>query len=171
MQASDRQELLDCLADGRRTLLEALDGLTEEEATRVPGEGRWSALECVEHIALVEDYLFARLLEGRCMEDTGINPGREGLIAKRGADRSRRLAAPETVKPSGRYATVAAAVADFELQRERTVRYVESCEEDLRAKLTTHPLLGAVNCYETMLMIALHPKRHAGQIREIREAL
>jgi hypothetical protein len=101
------------------------------------------------------------------MEDTGINPVREGLIAKRGADRSRRIAAPEMVKPCGTYASVAAALAAFESLRERTVRYVEGCDEDLRAKVTTHPLLGAVNCYETMLMIALHPKRHADQIREI----
>jgi hypothetical protein len=168
MRASERQELLDLLAEGRQTLLDALDGLTEEQAARAPGEGRWSALECVEHIALVEDYLFARLLDGRCVEETGINPAREGLIAKRGADRSRRVAAPETVKPRGTYSTVAAALAGFESIRERTVRYVEGCEEDLRAKVTTHPLLGAVNCYETMLMIALHPKRHADQIREIR---
>jgi uncharacterized damage-inducible protein DinB len=171
MQPFEKQELLNSMAAGRQALLDALDGITEDEAARAPAEGRWSVLECVEHVALVEDYLFALLLEGRRVDDTGINPAREGLIAKRGADRSRPVPAPDMVRPTGRYATVAAALERFLEVRERTVRYLESCDEELRSKVTTHPLLGAANCHETVLMIALHPKRHAGQIREIRAAI
>jgi DinB family protein len=171
MQAPEKQELLTLLADGRQALLDALDGITDDQAARTPAPDRWSVLECVEHIALVEQYLFARLLEGRTVAETGINPGRERLIEQRGADRSRHVAAPEGVRPGGRYATVAAALEAFLSARERTVAYLECCDEDLRTKLTTHPLLGAATCHETVLIIALHPKRHAGQIREIRAAL
>jgi len=34
-----------------------------------------------------------------------------------------------------------------------------------------HPLIGDVNCYETLLIMAIHPHRHAPQIQEIRDAL
>jgi hypothetical protein len=37
--------------------------------------------------------------------------------------------------------------------------------------MTTHPLLGPANCYEMLLMMALHPLRHVGQIEEIKAAL
>jgi hypothetical protein len=34
----------------------------------------------------------------------------------------------------------------------------------LRAKVAIHPVLGRVNCYEMLLMMAAHPRRHAEQI-------
>jgi len=62
-------------------------------------------------------------------------------------------------------------VESFLTTRQQTVRFVESCGEDLRAKPMTHPLMGAINCHEALLLIAVHPRRHALQIREIRTAL
>jgi uncharacterized damage-inducible protein DinB len=168
MEASEKQELLASLHAGRQALLEVLEGISQEEAARVPEPGRWSVLDCVEHVALVEDYLYARLLEGQRVEETGINPVRERRIRERAADRSRRVAAPDAVKPAGRYATLESALAEFLAARDRTIRYVDRCDEDLRARLTTHPLLGPANCHEMLLMIALHPLRHAAQIREVR---
>jgi hypothetical protein len=34
-----------------------------------------------------------------------------------------------------------------------------------------HPLLGPANCYEILLIIAIHPHRHVQQIREIHEVV
>src|SRR5215831_4186948 len=113
MQTSERQELLAMLAAGRQALIDALDGVTEEQAARIPAPGRWSVLGCVEHVALVEDYLFARLIEGRRVDATGIDPAREGLIRERAPSRTRRVPAPEAVVPVGRYATVAEALDAF----------------------------------------------------------
>jgi hypothetical protein len=73
--------------------------------------------------------------------------------------------------PSGRFATVDQAARAFVVSRERTLRFVQSCDDDLRAKVTQHPVIGAANCYEMLLMMAAHPYRHAVQIAEIRDAL
>jgi hypothetical protein len=51
------------------------------------------------------------------------------------------------------------------------VQFAETCQEDLRCKITSHPIIGKVNCYEMLLMIAVHPHRHAKQIEEIKAAL
>jgi hypothetical protein len=49
---------------------------------------------------------------------------------------------------------------------------VEGFSDDLRFWLTDHPLIpGPVNCYEILLMMSVHPVRHAEQIAEIRAAL
>ena len=48
------------------------------------------------------------------------------------------------------------AVQHFLSARERTSRFVEECGEDLRAKLTSHPIVGTVNCYENLLIMAVH---------------
>ena len=74
-------------------------------------------------------------------------------------------------RPTGRFDTLAEAVESFLATRERTVRFVETCDEDLRSKPMTHPLMGIINCHEALLSIAVHPRRHASQIREIRTAL
>jgi hypothetical protein len=54
---------------------------------------------------------------------------------------------------------------------EGACRSVYSCNEERRSKLTTHPIVGDVNCYETLLMMAVHSRRHALQVEEIKAAL
>jgi hypothetical protein len=176
MDAGEKQELLESLECGRQVLLAELDGLSEDLAARTPGPGRWSVRECVEHLSLVEDYLFAQLTSSQI---TASQPSqkpvgsrmRENSILKRGADRTRPLEAPEMVRPTGRFATLAEALAAFVTSRDQTVHYVRTNNEDPRARAAHHPLLGPVNCQEILLIMAVHPHRHAAQIREIRQAI
>lgn len=168
MEPEEKRELLESLAVGRQALLDAV-GEFPEEAARDASPGRWSVLECVEHVAVAEKYLLARLMEGKAAGDVAIPRQREALIRERAANRSRTVPAPESALPAGRYATLAAALADFLETRQRTIRFVSECQEDLRAKITTHPILGAATCQETLLMMAAHPLRHAKQIAEIRQ--
>jgi hypothetical protein len=170
MQPDEKADVLECLERGQRAFHESVAGVTEAQAKRAPGPGRWSMLECAEHVAVVEQYLYERLLEGRPDSAAAIPPGRETLIRQRAADRSRKVPAPEAAAPSGRYGTLAEALSAFEKARSRTVAFVEACSEDLRAKVTTHPILKTATCHETLLMMAAHPERHAKQIAEIREA-
>jgi hypothetical protein len=96
---------------------------------------------------------------------------RETLIRERGLDRTRPVESPEVARPTGRFPTLAEAIQHFIVARNRTIGFVENSSEDLRRKITTHPLIGTVNCYETLLMIAAHPHLHAEQIQEIKIAL
>jgi len=50
-------------------------------------------------------------------------------------------------------------LGSFLAAREQTVRFVEACNEDLRAKPMAHPLLGPLNCHEALLLMAVHPRR------------
>jgi hypothetical protein len=169
MQPDERTELLDWLERGRKAFRDAVAGVTEADAQRAPGPGQWSVRDCVEHVAVVEQYLFARVLEGHYDAAAAIPPGREALIRARAADRSRKVPAPEAAVPAGRYRTLEEALAAFEEARARTVEYVKVCEEDLRTKVTSHPILKTATCHEMLLMMAAHPERHAKQVAEIKE--
>jgi hypothetical protein len=57
--ATEDEEMLASLEGGPVALSAALDGVSAELALRVPGPGKWSILECVEHLALSEAYLFS----------------------------------------------------------------------------------------------------------------
>lgn len=171
MDQEEQIEILNALWRGQQVFLAALDGITEDLAAKRPGPERWSALECVEHVAVSEDFLFSRIMHAEHVGAPLINKLREAGILARGADRTRPAVSPQAVRPTGRFTNLSDAVRHFLASRAETIRYVENCSEDLRSMLTTHPLLGPVNCQETLLLIAVHPERHAKQIDEIRAAL
>ena len=170
MRPREKEKLLADLESGRQALLDVLSGVTEEMAARTPLPERWSVLQCVEHLAVSEDYLLAQIIASHSGVPM-VNEKREELIVARGLDRTRPVPSPEVGRPAGKFSTLAEAVGHFLASRERTIRFVENCEEDLRSKLTSHPIIGTANCQEMLLMIAVHPPRHVKQIEEIKAAL
>lgn len=171
METVDREQLLRLLSASRKKLLESAEGLTDEQARMRPAEDRWTVLECVEHVGLVEDVMFSAVTTKMAPEEAPADRSREQEIIRRATNRSQKIGAPETVRPGGKFATLSEALEHFERSRARTIEYVESCDGDLRAVAATHPVLGKATGQEFMLILALHPARHALQILELREAL
>jgi len=171
MNDQEKQKLLSDLEQGRQALLDSLKDVTEDLAARAPAPGSWSVLECVEHLAVSENYLFDQMMASHLAETPMVNEKREAMIGAVGLDRNRKMQSPDVGMPSGRFSTLGAALNHFQATRERTVQFVNASHEDLRRRITSHPILGTVNCYEMLLMIAVHPFRHAKQIEEIRATL
>ena len=171
MSDTDRQEILRVLEEGADALAEALKDMDEAGARTRPRPESWSALECVEHLALTETALLQRLKDARPSGSSHEDRAREAKFKDLAMNRSRRIEAPEPVVPKGRAKDIAEALKEFNATRTQTVRFVEEFPGDLRWWLTTHPLITRpVNCYEMLLLIAMHPRRHARQIEEAREA-
>ncbi len=172
MLKTEKQEILRALQVGRDALGEALAGVDEEQARRRPPGGGWSILGCAEHVAISERYLLSRLTSATRTDQALENRVREERIPVRGLDRSWPVASPEGGWPTGRFASVDEALADFDATRAETVRFVETFEDDPRRWLTDHPVIpGPVNLVEILLTMAVHPARHAKQIAEIREGM
>ncbi len=170
MREEERQAILASLEQGSTALHNALQGVTEELAVRVPGPGRWTILQCAEHVAIAEDHLFSMITASKQSETPQINEQRETLILTFGADRSTRRESPEGAKPTGRFSTLSVAIQYFLSGRERTIQFVNTHKEDLRSRITSHPLMGTLNCHEILLLMAVHPARHAKQMEEIKAA-
>ncbi len=172
MVESERQEVLQELSSGRDALRACMTGVGNRLAIRKPGPGRWSILECVEHVAVAEQFLLSRLTGARRSDCSHRKSTREAMIVARGLDRAKPAESPEAGRPKGRFQTLDEAVSFFECMRAQTIRFVEEFNEDPRIWLTDHPLIpGPVNCYEMFLIMSTHPVRHAEQIAEIRTAL
>jgi uncharacterized damage-inducible protein DinB len=167
MHVEDRIEVLAILQSGREVLAEVLSNVSEETARRSPGAGRWSILECMEHVALAEEYLLAQVCNAKRSDIPMVNIAREAAIAERGMNRTRRVEAPDSAKPRNRFATLKEAFDHFQATRSKTIQFVEDCLDDPRSMIAQHPILGTANNYEMLLIMAVHPHRHAGQIREI----
>jgi len=169
---SEKQQLLADLHEGRTLFLDTLRDVSEDLACRAPAPGRWSVVECAEHVVVSEEYLFSQIMASRSSEAPLVNKQREAMIVIVGRDRSRKIQAPDVGKPTGRFSTLAEAIECFQAVRSQTIAFVENCNDDLRCRITSHPLVETpVNSYEILLMIAAHPYRHAKQIEEIKTAL
>ena len=171
MTNEEKAEMLANLVSGREALLQAMQGLTDDHSARRPEPGRWSVLECVEHVAIAEEYLLDQVVSSRPADGPMLNTARENAIRKRGRDRSNRIEAPDVALPRGRFSSLEDARDHFVSTRSRTIEFVEGCREELRRRLARHPLIGQVNCYELLLIMASHPHRHAEQIRETVKAV
>jgi hypothetical protein len=171
METVDREQLLRLLTASRKKLLESVEDITDEQAKLRPADDRWTILECVEHVGQVEDTIFDAVTTKLAPSDIPADRAREPKIISGATDRNRKVVSPEHVKPAGKFASLADALAHFEQSRARSIEYVENCQGDLRAIAGPHPVLGQASGQEFLIIMALHPARHALQILEAREAL
>ena len=164
------KELLARLEESRAIWLDSVDGVQEEESHWRSAAGRWSVLDCAEHVANVEHRILRTLQNAPAIPALPPDVLREHGIYDSVRSRNAAVPAPEPVRPTGRYATLAEAVNAFLGKRNRALEFLAEYKGDIRAIGATHPLLGPCNGYEYALIMAAHPIRHAGQVREIREA-
>jgi hypothetical protein len=167
----ERQKALGLLNRSRQTLLDAVEGVTENQARWKPAADRWSILEYVEHLAVSDDGLIEVIKRSLATparpETEDQRRERETKIketpAPRGANR-----APEMLQPGGRFASLQEAVAAFLAARERSIEYARSTQEDLRSHFTDHSVLGPLDGYQWLMGNARHAETHAAHIRELR---
>jgi uncharacterized damage-inducible protein DinB len=171
MAPEQKVEIIETLEKSSQDLHAAVEGIDEAKARTRPAEGRWSVLECVEHVATAERRFLGRLESALLLDSPSIDPQREAHVSAVVLDRGRRLQAPEPVQPSGRFPSLAVALADFDSTRAQVIQFAEARYSELRTLAGQHPIFGQVTGYELMLIIAGHACRHAAQIREARAAL
>ncbi len=159
-------DLLRLLEESRQELYDAVAGLGEGQAAEAPGTGGWSALECVEHLAIVEERARQRLA-GAARGESGTE-SRIEFLSRAVEGRERRVEAPAPVVPAGRFRTLAEALAAFGRERDATLATVAGLAADLSYLTSRHPVLGILNGEEMVAVLAAHTRRHAAQVREMR---
>ena len=171
MEERERQLVVDQLTDSRERLLELVDGLTAEQWTFRPAEGRWSIGECLEHVMRVENRVLGLIGKKLNNEDA---PAQESgrvddtIVAKAVLDRSVARQAPEPVRPTGQWPDSNELLAEFCKTRERTTEFAATTEGNLRGYFIPHMAFGELDCYQWLLVLSLHGSRHARQIEEIK---
>jgi len=167
----DRQKAIHVLTKTRQILLDAVDGVTENQARWKPSPDRWSILEYTEHLAVSDDGLVAlvqKSLQTPARTETP-DERREreskirATVIPRGVNQ-----APHALRPSGRFASLADAVAAFLAARGRSLNYAATTQDDLRSHFSPHPVLGELDAYQWLTGNAHHAETHAAHIREIK---
>jgi DinB superfamily len=172
MNQTERATILRLLSESSAALESAVNGVSPADATRKLPESEWSVQEITEHVAISEEQMYYGLTERfRPIPEAPPDEPKEVRIRESILNRNEKRVSPEPSRPSGRFGSLAEALAHFRACRARTIHYVEQGRDNLRARSVKHPLAGIVTGYEYLLILASHPLRHAAQIREVRAAL
>lgn len=167
---ADKRQILDRFQQGEQALATALAGIDPASASAKPDPDRWSILEIVEHLAVSEEHLLDRLRHAWPSPVSTADPAREARLESLALNRERRIDAPEPVLPTGARANLDEALGRFRAVRAQTLQFIRDFPGDLRSTLVQHPLIPRpLNCYEMLLLMALHPIRHAAQITDLRQ--
>jgi len=169
---ADRDFLISLLRESQEKCLGSFAGVSEDQSHVHPSPDSWSVLDTVEHLTSAET-LMLKLITTQRRSRSADAANREQVFLQVVADRSRKMQAPESGRPRGRFASLAEAAAQFKATRDGVIQFVEQHPEDLRASEVTHPhpAAGNVSTHEMAIIIAKHAERHAKQIEEIRSTL
>ncbi len=168
MAPEERTEIVQNLERSRQEFLTAVAGLSEAQSKVRPGPERWSVLDCVEHVAIVEERFLGWLQKAEKLDTPRIDKEKEAGLSARIPDRSARAQAPEAVVPTGRFTTLAQALEQFNAGRANSIQFAQDHCDDLYCLASAHPRFGPMNGVEFLIVIAGHSRRHAAQIREVR---
>jgi hypothetical protein len=171
MAPQERTEIVENLERSRQEFLATLAGLSDSQAKTRPAPERWSVLDCVEHVTMVEDRFLGFLQKAEKQDSPSMDKEKEAGLMASVPNRATRIQAPEAVWPQGRFETLAQAIEKFNSERGRSIQFAEEHCDDLYSLASAHPRLGPMNGVEFLILIAAHARRHAEQIRETRAAL
>ena len=169
----ERETALKLFQTTHDNFLKSISGLSQKQWTFKPAPDRWSVAEVAEHITVAETTIMG-LIQNRLMQSPAAPEkreqvkGKDQLILERVPDRSHKAQAPEILRPTGRWATEADLAKAFEDARKANMEYVRTTNDDLRDHFFDHPVFGALDGYQWLLLVATHSARHTAQIEEVK---
>jgi hypothetical protein len=172
VSTQERDYAVNALSTTREALHAAVAGLSAEQLTYKPAPDRWSITECLEHIVLVEKGIFGAVRSGM---SGPAEPDKRAEIRVSDVDvikgvrsRSFKIQAPTPFVPTGRFGDAAGALAAFDEQRTAVIDYAQTVTEDLRTHYFMHLVMGRLDDYQALLLMASHGERHRKQIEEVK---
>lgn len=164
---NEREQLASMLRKSTETYLRCVKEIPENAAFARLSDNSWSILEIAEHVAVAEHGMF-RAVELGTEKVSPPDYEIDRAVVARGLNRETRSQAPERSHPKGRWKSLAEAIDAFEKSRATSLAFVESSENDLRKIESVHPLMGSLDAYQILLIMACHAERHTAQIEDIK---
>lgn len=172
LTADERNFLIEQLNKSKANFVASIQGLTDAQWKYKASADRWSIAECSEHIILAEDFIFGGSQEmvkapaqPRAASST---PEHDREILAMIQDRSHKATAPEPIRPTGQWPSVADAIAEFTKRRDRNIAYVRDTKDELRTHSSSDTPVGTLDAYQVLVLMAAHTMRHTAQIQEVK---
>lgn len=169
LSPEDREKGVKYLEQTRQGVIDATKGLSDAQWKFKPAPDRWSVQQCVQHLALAEDYLYKNGVQGALVGQPSA-PDRDyqktdAAILAKVPDRTKKAQAPEPLVPSND-GSPSDVLDHFLKSRDRSLDLMKA-SGDLRSHTTTSPL-GTFDAYEWLIFMSAHSERHTKQILEVK---
>ena len=168
----ERDFAIKYMHETQESFLKDIQGLSVTQLNFKAAPEKWSISQCIEHIAIAEKALMDI---GQNNEKQTADPSKRSEIKvsdqdvlKVVTDRSRKSIAPEFMQPANKFKNSDEAVQAFIDQRKKNIDYIQTTNDDLRNHFLTHQVMGTIDGYQFILLIAAHSRRHTLQIEEVK---
>lgn len=167
----ERKFAIKYLNETKNDMLKTLKGLSEEQLNFKPNEESWSVAECLRHIAISEQSLWAGFIEGPLKAAADPSKRSEvkmtdkqlmGIIESR----AQKVKTFAPFEPENKQGTVKEVIKEFKSLRDAHIKFTKSTDEDLRNHYGQLPF-GTIDSYQAILFMAGHTKRHTDQMKEV----
>lgn len=162
MSSFDKDHLLET----RNQLINEITSLSDERFNKRVDENGWSIAQVCHHLVLTEEAFTKAILHGLSKEDC-TKAERKDISPI--MDRSRKIKAPDIVKPASEPIEVKQVLDMLNNSRNKFLAVYNRVHGDpiLSEKSTTHPVFGKLPLDQWVELLYLHEKRHIEQIKEI----
>ncbi|UTE75616.1 DinB family protein [Rossellomorea sp. KS-H15a] len=157
------------IEDIRSELLNSVNDLSDEECNKEVEEGRWTIMQVLDHLYLMERSLTKTI-------QLTLAKGEEQQVDSKpihyAVNRSTKVDAPPFVVPSEEKQTLQQMKEKLEASRKDLLQFIgTTTKEDLQKKAYPHPIFGQIRLDEWVPFIGYHEKRHLEQIEELKSTL
>lgn len=168
MAQGERDRMLSYYHSTRKQLLDAVSGLTPEQWSYRPDDGKWSIAEVVEHLALTEPFLFG-FANSYLAKPKMISPSKDAAeaLAANMTDRSTPSQAPGELRPTGKLGSGPEAARAFRERRDEHIQWIGTTKEPL-TRVAANWAGKTVSVYEFLYTVPAHTERHLKQINEVK---
>ena len=150
----------------------AVKNLSEAQLKFKAAEDKWSAEDCLKHIAASETMLW-QAANGAI--EQAANPEKrteikmtDEEVKTKIADRSHKVKTMTPREPQNiAFKNAEEALASFKGNRAKLITYVSDTEADLRNHVAIFPF-ASLDAYQVILFIGAHSRRHTLQIEEVK---
>ncbi|WP_430487908.1 DinB family protein [Priestia flexa] len=150
----------------REELLETVSTLSYKELNQKVSEEKWSIMQVLEHLYLMEEMIVARVYYQ--LQNGEDKPAQKKPFHLT-TDRSRKVPAPPQVTPSEEPQTLEEMKMKLATSRTKLEDITKRvATEELQKKSFPHPIFGDMDLAQWIEFVGYHEKRHLLQIEELK---
>ncbi|PEC49046.1 hypothetical protein COJ46_23105 [Bacillus sp. AFS077874] len=153
----------------REELIEVIDHLTDEQLNKKVNNEKWSIIQVLEHLYLMESKLVKLMTRTFNEAPSEVIQDKPIHLA---TDRTKKITSPPHFEPTDQFITKIEMTEKLNQSRKSLHEFVELTKDHkLDDKGMPHPIFGQINLKQWIPFIGVHEKRHIDQIRELKNEL
>lgn len=163
-------EIFQKLQETRDDLFGILSGLSEDQLNKRKDLNSWSISQVCQHLSKTEEIYVVAIKKGlKSKEDSFIESKSVEFLL----DRSKKLDAPDIVKPTDEFLEYQEIIEKLNTSRQKLYELLNTIEDPsmLSKRHFIHPVFKEMLLIEWVKSLYLHEQRHMKQINEIIDTL